>query len=301
MRLEQLRDRLAALGAKPCHARHVLRAWMQSLPLDSGPRAAADFHPLTLRTALPASRRSSALSRACARGMPAADGAERLLVELADGRDRRVGAVAARGAVRVDAGRLRRRLHVLHDRTRRAAAPRRQRGNRRAGRARALAARRPEGRVHGHGRTGPQPRQRARSDRAPRHRRRDRAQEPRLLDGRRPARVRAAAAGDREARARDLAAFDVRRAARGAAAARAAHRPCRTRGRRRALRARDALPDPVSMDAARRHQRRRRRVRPHRRAAGGQVRGDEPHPVQRRAGLAFRRPSPARAPRSRCG
>ncbi len=85
MRLEQLRDRLAALGAKPCHARHVLRAWMQSLPLDSGPRAASDFHPLALRDALPGFATELArLARVRSRHA-GADGAERLLVELADG------------------------------------------------------------------------------------------------------------------------------------------------------------------------------------------------------------------------
>ena len=85
MRLEQLRARLAALGARPCHTRHVLRAWLQSLPLDSGPRAAADFHPLSLRSALPgfaAELRDLARVRSRHAG---ADGAERLLIDLADG------------------------------------------------------------------------------------------------------------------------------------------------------------------------------------------------------------------------
>ncbi len=302
MRLEQLRDRLATLGAKPCHTRHVLRAWMQSLPLDSSPRAAADFHPRLLRDALPGfatELHGLARIRAQARrrrrcGTPAGRTGRR--------RDRRVRPAAARRIVRIHAGGLRRRLHVLHDGTRRIAAPRRRRGDRRAGRARAIAAGRAQGRVHGHGRAGAQPRQRARGDRAPRQRRRNRAQEPRLLDRRRPARVRAPAAGGGEARARDLAALDVRRAARGVAAARAAHRSRGARGHRRALRARDALPDPVSVDAARGHQRRRRGIRPHRRAAGGQVCGDEPHPVQRRArGSRSAGLRPRVAPRSRCG
>ena len=85
MRLEQLRDRLAAAGAKPCHARYVLRAWMQAQPLDSGPRAAEDYLPLALRNALPA---VAATLRELARVRTrhaGADGAERLLVELADG------------------------------------------------------------------------------------------------------------------------------------------------------------------------------------------------------------------------
>ena len=85
MRLEQLRDRLEALGARPCHARHVLRAWMRALPLDHGPRAAADFHPRALRDALPGFAVALAgLARVRARHA-GVDGAERLLVELADG------------------------------------------------------------------------------------------------------------------------------------------------------------------------------------------------------------------------
>jgi 23S rRNA (adenine2503-C2)-methyltransferase len=85
MRLEQLRDRLALFGAKPCHTRQVLRAWMHARPLDSGPRAAVDFHPLPLRNALGGfATELSRLARVRARHA-GADGAERLLVELADG------------------------------------------------------------------------------------------------------------------------------------------------------------------------------------------------------------------------
>ena len=85
MRLEHLRDRLHALGAKPCHQRHVFRAWMQSLPLDSGPRPAEDFLPLQLRSALPAlATELSGLARLRSRH-DSADGSARLLVELADG------------------------------------------------------------------------------------------------------------------------------------------------------------------------------------------------------------------------
>ena len=85
MRLEHVRDRLRALGAKPCHERLVLRAWTQALPLDSGPRPVEDFLPLRLRSALPS---VAAELRGLARlrsEHAAADGATRLLVELADG------------------------------------------------------------------------------------------------------------------------------------------------------------------------------------------------------------------------
>jgi 23S rRNA (adenine2503-C2)-methyltransferase len=85
VRIGALRDRLRALGAKACHERLVLRAWARSVPLDSGPRPAADFHPLALRRALPAlAGELDGLARLRS-AHPGADGSERLLVELADG------------------------------------------------------------------------------------------------------------------------------------------------------------------------------------------------------------------------
>ncbi|KAB2964281.1 MAG: rRNA methyltransferase, partial [Zoogloea sp.] len=36
MRIEDIRQRLAALGAKPVHVQRVLRAWAHALPLDAG-------------------------------------------------------------------------------------------------------------------------------------------------------------------------------------------------------------------------------------------------------------------------
>ncbi|MDR3299244.1 MAG: RNA methyltransferase [Candidatus Accumulibacter sp.] len=55
MQIFQLRERLRELGAKPCHAQRVLRAWLRGQPLDAGGRRqrAADFLPLSLRDALP--------------------------------------------------------------------------------------------------------------------------------------------------------------------------------------------------------------------------------------------------------
>ena len=85
MRLQQLSDRLRALGAKPCHERHVLRAWMQAQPLDCGPRPAADFLPRAMRDALPAlAAELAALARLRTRH-DGADGSVRLLIDLADG------------------------------------------------------------------------------------------------------------------------------------------------------------------------------------------------------------------------
>ena len=85
MRLDDLRSRLRALGAKPDHERAVLRAWTQAQPLDRGPRPAADFLPLRLREAIPAlSAEFEGLARLRSEHA-GADGAARLLVELADG------------------------------------------------------------------------------------------------------------------------------------------------------------------------------------------------------------------------
>ena len=85
MRIEHIRQRLRAHGAKPCHEQLVLRAWTQALPLDSGRRRPEHFLPLQLRTALPA---IAAELKAIARlrsEHAGRDGSARLLVELADG------------------------------------------------------------------------------------------------------------------------------------------------------------------------------------------------------------------------
>jgi 23S rRNA (adenine2503-C2)-methyltransferase len=83
--LDDVRARLRGTGAKSAHERQVLRAWTQSLPLDAGPRRAADFLPRRLRDALPAVAEDLAgLARLSSRH-DGADGSARLLVELADG------------------------------------------------------------------------------------------------------------------------------------------------------------------------------------------------------------------------
>jgi len=85
MRLEDLHDRLHALGAKPRHERLLLRAWTQALPLDSGPQRAADFLPRQLRDALPALAVELGRLARLRSAHAGADGSERLLVELGDG------------------------------------------------------------------------------------------------------------------------------------------------------------------------------------------------------------------------
>lgn len=85
MQLHDLRQHLRAFGAKPCHERLVLRAWTRALPLDQGPRAAADFLPAQVRSALPALTDTIAGIARVRSEHAAADGSVRMLVDLADG------------------------------------------------------------------------------------------------------------------------------------------------------------------------------------------------------------------------
>ena len=85
MRIEQLRQRLRDLGAKPCHEERFLRAWTQQLDLHNGPRPAKDFLPLALREAMPALDTELATLAGVHSEHPGEDGAARLLVKLADG------------------------------------------------------------------------------------------------------------------------------------------------------------------------------------------------------------------------
>ncbi len=85
LRIDTLRHRLRALGAKPKHEHRVLRLWSQALPQDAGKRRLEDFMPQTLRDALPAlAAELQALARLKSEH-PAEDGSSRLLVELGDG------------------------------------------------------------------------------------------------------------------------------------------------------------------------------------------------------------------------
>lgn len=85
MRIEQFRQQLHALGAKPCHAERVLRAWTQVVAIDTRHRKADDFLPLPVREALPhLLAELDGLLRLCAEH-PGEDGSARLLLELGDG------------------------------------------------------------------------------------------------------------------------------------------------------------------------------------------------------------------------
>jgi 23S rRNA (adenine2503-C2)-methyltransferase len=85
MRIEQLRQQLSALGAKPCHAERVLRAWTQVVAIDTRHRKADDFLPLPVREALPDLLAGLDGLLRLRSEHPGEDGSARLLVDLADG------------------------------------------------------------------------------------------------------------------------------------------------------------------------------------------------------------------------
>jgi 23S rRNA (adenine2503-C2)-methyltransferase len=87
MRISDIHNQLAALGAKPMHIGRIERAWLRGLPLDTGTRyqQAENFLPLSVRNGLPAlSEQLDGLLRLRSEH-PAGDGSARLLVELGDG------------------------------------------------------------------------------------------------------------------------------------------------------------------------------------------------------------------------
>jgi len=85
MRIEHIRQRLRALGAKPGHEHHVFWVWTRALPLYSGRRRPEDYLPLAVRNALPAlTEELEALARLRSEHV-GEDGSTRLLVELIDG------------------------------------------------------------------------------------------------------------------------------------------------------------------------------------------------------------------------
>lgn len=87
MRIADIHQYLADLGALPLHRERVVRAWLQAKPLDACRRRqqAENFLPIGVRAGLPQlSDKLAQLARIHSQH-PAADGSARLLVELADG------------------------------------------------------------------------------------------------------------------------------------------------------------------------------------------------------------------------
>ena len=85
MRIEQLRERLRALGANPRHQQRVLRLWSLALPQTSGRRQIEHFLPAALVAELPAITDELAALATLESQHPGEDGSARLLVKLADG------------------------------------------------------------------------------------------------------------------------------------------------------------------------------------------------------------------------
>jgi 23S rRNA (adenine2503-C2)-methyltransferase len=85
VRIEQLRQRLQALGALPCHEQRVLQSWAQIRSLDTRHRRAENFLPLALRNGLPEIMDELAALARIRSEHPGEDGSARLLIGLGDG------------------------------------------------------------------------------------------------------------------------------------------------------------------------------------------------------------------------
>ncbi|MWV12497.1 RNA methyltransferase [Pseudomonas sp. R-28-1W-6] len=87
MRIPDIQQRLADLGALPAHSGRVVRAWLQGKPLNSGTRRqhSENFLPLSVRAGLPQLSDDLDNLVRLRSEHPGADGSARLLVELGDG------------------------------------------------------------------------------------------------------------------------------------------------------------------------------------------------------------------------
>ncbi len=85
MQIDDLRQRLADLGAKPAHVQCILRAWTHAQPLDSGPTRRGPALPKAVVEALPALEMELAGLTRLRSEHPGEDGSARLLVSLPDG------------------------------------------------------------------------------------------------------------------------------------------------------------------------------------------------------------------------
>lgn len=87
MRISDIQQRLADLGALPAHSGRVLRAWLQGKPLNAGTRRQHSEHflPLSVRHGLPQLGETLEGLARVRSSHPGGDGSARLLVELGDG------------------------------------------------------------------------------------------------------------------------------------------------------------------------------------------------------------------------
>jgi 23S rRNA (adenine2503-C2)-methyltransferase len=85
MRIEEIQQRLRALGAKPVHEQRVLRQWAQARSQEAGRRHPEHFLPMEVRQILPDLCAELAGLVTLKSQHPGDDGSARLLVALADG------------------------------------------------------------------------------------------------------------------------------------------------------------------------------------------------------------------------
>ncbi|MCK9283527.1 MAG: RNA methyltransferase [Rhodocyclaceae bacterium] len=85
MRITDIRQRLSALGAKPCHEDLVLRSWIQVRSLDTRRYRAENFLPPAVFGALSDLTAEIQILAQVRSEHPGEDGSLRLLVQLADG------------------------------------------------------------------------------------------------------------------------------------------------------------------------------------------------------------------------
>ena len=86
MQIQDIRQRLRALAARPVHEDRILRAWLQARALDQRTRRQSEhYYPLSLREGLPALQADLEALARIRSVHPGSDGSARLLVELADG------------------------------------------------------------------------------------------------------------------------------------------------------------------------------------------------------------------------
>jgi 23S rRNA (adenine2503-C2)-methyltransferase len=85
MRIDDIRRRLRAAGAKPAHEERVLRHWAHALPQQAGRRRIEDFMPLALRQSLPQLQAELEALVRLHSAHAGEDGSQRLLLQLADG------------------------------------------------------------------------------------------------------------------------------------------------------------------------------------------------------------------------
>ncbi len=80
MRIDEIRQQLAAAGAGPLHVQRILRLWAMALPQHSGKRKPEDFLPATVRDVLPALISQLQTLASLHAQFPTDDGSSRLLV-----------------------------------------------------------------------------------------------------------------------------------------------------------------------------------------------------------------------------